>query len=889
MAPFHPTAKAEREKKVNFVCSFASGLTDRLDASSDKEFADDLQAQIRGLPLAASSAVAAKQDELEKLGTDLWNTSTRLRRGLPHTNGDLSEETLRKDHEIGLLRVFSFLLLASAGSQSVKGQERKNCIRLMKIALKAARWCIENKEVGNATKVLEHAAEYQEILAQEGEKRTGETELGERLRVEYYALRTALAWRSNRLDTAEHMFTKCKTLSRFLTASLAEGIADLFYEMGKDLLSKHDYEASIRWLERAHDVVGEQSLERLSAEAGELKDQEGKMSISLLRLEILYSEAKVDPEQVYLGEWYNIEQKTVQVIDATAIRRACLQTLLIASVLHRVIRSVVLNERNVKTYVEPLVRQTIGLTTFQDFAPCSQAEGPQVIDELISTRLFREEKVAWVEKAVITRIWITCTTHVVEGTINQLRGLFDEVLRNIQAPFSAQVTHAAQTLLWKQIEATSSQGQHEEAEAWCGICLHALFDMAGEINKSKIARSLARKWCMEIPVLTSNRKMIMCTMARHDYAAAREIFLKMSDPGREDRITRYMMYKVALHGNYPDLAAECLDTVCRHSSKDTSLLYACVIEAQQSGNKREGIAALEKLLEKYNDQVPAGVHLPALLRMTVRLLMSEQIKNGVFQKGIFKQICRTFEGGASSVLNHRAELIVRSVSPCEGFATKTQYPQQGTIQNYVQVSKHGREFRLVSTAFVDKLRGSSKTDIIAKHSQVIKLELEAALKREQWEEMDDLFEECWRYGESQHYDTLADLVLIMYSSMSKDKVDGKYQTSGFIMVSANLNNDTPSHMPETPPPTSPYASMAFDVARTDQDVKELNHYPATELEWLATTAFNHAVDYYVQEKDEKCKLWAEKALTLADWGEDDNKLRDALMNKYKGLTWDDEN
>lgn len=96
-------------------------------------------------------------------------------------------------------------------------------------------------------------------------------------------------------------------------------------------------------------------------------------------------------------------------------------------------------------------------------------------------------------------------------------------------------------------------------------------------------------------------------------------------------------------------------------------------------------------------------------------------------------------------------------------------------------------------------------------------------------------------------------------------------------------------MPETPPPTSPYASMAFDVARTDQDVKELNHYPATELEWLATTAFNHAVDYYVQEKDEKCKLWAEKALTLADWGEDDNKLRDALMNKYKGLTWDDEN
>lgn len=65
----------------------------------------------------------------------------------------------------------------------------------------------------------------------------------------------------------------------------------------------------------------------------------------------------------------------------------------------------------------------------------------------------------------------------------------------------------------------------------------------------------------------------------------------------------------------------------------------------------------------------------------------------------------------------------------------------------------------------------------AKHLQVVKLELEAALKREQWDELDALFDECWKYGGPTHYDTLADLVLIMYSSMAKDKVDSKYQTS----------------------------------------------------------------------------------------------------------------
>ena len=65
--------------------------------------------------------------------------------------------------------------------------------------------------------------------------------------------------------------------------------------------------------------------------------------------------------------------------------------------------------------------------------------------------------------------------------------------------------------------------------------------------------------------------------------------------------------------------------------------------------------------------------------------------------------------------------------------------------------------------------------MIAKHLQVVKLELEAALKREQWDELDGLFKECWKYGDPAHYDTLADLVLIVYSSMAEDHVDAKYQ------------------------------------------------------------------------------------------------------------------
>lgn len=62
----------------------------------------------------------------------------------------------------------------------------------------------------------------------------------------------------------------------------------------------------------------------------------------------------------------------------------------------------------------------------------------------------------------------------------------------------------------------------------------------------------------------------MCALARHDYAAAREIFSKMSDPGREDRMTRYLMYKVALHGNDPDLGTTTGLRISRKANKPCS-------------------------------------------------------------------------------------------------------------------------------------------------------------------------------------------------------------------------------------------------------------------------------------------------------------------------------
>jgi hypothetical protein len=78
---------------------------------------------------------------------------------------------------------------------------------------------------------------------------------------------------------------------------------------------------------------------------------------------------------------------------------------------------------------------------------------------------------------------------------------------------------------------------------------------------------------------------------------------------------------------------------------------------------------------------------------------------------------------------------------------------------------------------MDKLGGSAQSDIISKHFQIVKLELEAVLKLEKWNELDDLFDQCWKYKSPDRYETLADLVLVIHACMTQVGVEEKYQRS----------------------------------------------------------------------------------------------------------------
>lgn len=67
-------------------------------------------------------------------------------------------------------------------------------------------------------------------------------------------------WRQDRLDLAEHMFSKLKEYRTHHNLEAAGNLADACYRIGKWLLLNHDLQAAIIWFERALGSAGDSQM-----------------------------------------------------------------------------------------------------------------------------------------------------------------------------------------------------------------------------------------------------------------------------------------------------------------------------------------------------------------------------------------------------------------------------------------------------------------------------------------------------------------------------------------------------------------------------------------------------------------------------------------------------
>lgn len=294
----------------------------------------------------------------------------------------------------------------------------------------------------------------------------------------------------------------------------------MIYEIGRDEYLKKHFDVAVQWLERGVDLFGRQQLELLSDTAPDLKlstlnllvksligirtpeatkrahsfmdllnaEFGDKMVVSLLSLEVMATESKPDPG-IYHG------------------------------VLLQLFRSVHLSRPNFKTIMHHLHK----LRNVDPIAAC------QALDDLLTIRLFENEKEEYIERAGVMRIWITTSLGDVGKIISSLTSFLDLLAKNLQAPITAAATNAVQTLIWKVIESSTTQKHYEAAEALCRLGNHHVLSNGGEGNKVKLSR-----------------KIIICALARNDLNAAREGFFSMPEPAQTNPQSRLLLYKIAL-------------------------------------------------------------------------------------------------------------------------------------------------------------------------------------------------------------------------------------------------------------------------------------------------------------------------------------------------------
>lgn len=372
-----------------------------------------------------------------------------------------------------------------------------------------------------------------------------------------------------------------------------------------------------KWLQRAWDAINGQRLQEMPRDAVELRlailqslvtvllcvqsSESTEKAINLVR----YVESEAGDQPIVL--LLNLEilnRSPAEVFDSEAY----------GNILRRMIRGFHPSQSNFKLlahHIRKVHTKSPGL-------------GCAILDEFLAS-LAKIGQRGWIDKAVVTRIFMTTSQRDFAGSIDDA----EKALSKVEEPIGADASFSAHTLIWKKIESNYGQGQYDMAEKWCHLALNPIFSNSGPLNSAKI-----------------QRKLLICAMARNDVDSAKSTFYTMPRDAQRDPMTQYLMYKTAVRSGDRESAAEHLEAVAKASPAHMHLLYACVADSQQVKDRLIAIDALRKLADVYDFQHPGPVHLPALLRCIIMLLHG-LLESGyeTQRQGVVIDLCAAFDSG----------------------------------------------------------------------------------------------------------------------------------------------------------------------------------------------------------------------------------------------------
>lgn len=231
-----------------------------------------------------------------------------------------------------------------------------------------------------------------------------------------------------------------------------------------------------------------------------------------------------------------------------------------------------------------------------------------------------------------------------------------------------------------------------------------------------------------------------------------------------------------------------------------------------------------------------------------------------------------------------------SAAASVGDARSQEAGSERQLQCYIQAREHITAFKSLQTS------ATSDVDTTRRSFELEKLDFECILHLSRWDELNSALEACLSFEHVHNWDALADIVLIIHQQTDTIGLDSKTSARMMELLDRIINDTWQKHKDIVK--ASRWLRLSFSLDLNDGDgafalkllaqaagmarkqmERQREEFPETELQWLATTSFNRAVDLLSEGKHEACMEWVGGALELARYAADNGALHVNLTYK----------
>ncbi|KAI5369758.1 putative meiosis specific protein Spo22/ZIP4/TEX11 [Septoria linicola] len=757
---------------------------------------------------------------------------------------------------------------------------------------------------------------------------------------EFYLLRMLHAWKSERHDLADHFFLSWSKVevqgsTRMIEASIKA--ADLFYEFARELTKAQASTQAMKWYDRALAAFGG-SVEQVHPENAELLSsiavayveellKSGKDTDLMRSKEVVLQLEKshVLGNRVALPVLKLRVLANIQDVDPEEIRQA----------LVHVIKHTVLTEDNFKMILQTArkANETAPETTLSALRMLILQ---RILPEATNLHSEAGHIYEWLEKATITYAMYVTTHMVTTGTdyVSDLTSLFDAIEKIGAALFSAKATHAAQTLLWR-----ATNGPNDAAaRICCRLLRHPLFENSGYVNKARIGRKIMRSALDSGEFHVAREAFLAMPDSVQNEPATRYLTFQLA-LRQDDNLLATESLRVLVSCSNTDatyLYACVLDAQQLPGSRHMAVLslraiLACRPPGLQLGSLLRCMARLflVEMKSKGAERDLATIEVVSIFEMAAN--SAQDIRQSAVEHWYTE-----VQWWSKNAYNLSVELcssidpqqLLRLLSACIVFLDN--YPKDPALIQAEELAKRKSLCLLLSvTSLVVLGRSAAKNQVPAdacfvKAQQVItafkqqqgsigvedeerklraftvlKFELECVLHLRRWDLLESILKSCFEQNTAGRWDTLADLMIVIHEHLN----DAEREAHVLLITQLlqRIINDT-WRKDKNIVKVSRWLRFAFMLCMNHEKgdfahklLEQASHmaesgqrgkfdmYPESELQWLATTGFNHAIDLIASGQRENVKKWLDAALEVARWAQDNGTLHAILSNNRKAV------